>query len=272
MKDKIFNAIQNIVLVVSFILCIFVVGQKLFFKDSNIFGYRLFVIVTGSMSPELDIGDVILVKDIDPNKIEKDDLITYYGMEGNYKDKVVTHKVTNITTENNRLIFYTKGLKNVAVDPAIYEEQIYGKVTYKFIVISLLSKIIRNKIGFCLLILIPLIAIFIKESMNLKKQIKEDKKKSQEKALEELSIKELKALKKEVEIKEAEKKEKEVKPVVKKTTKKSEKKLEKIEDKEFKKIIESEQKVVKNTPKKKTTTTKQPVKKKTTTKKSSPKK
>lgn len=217
MKDKIMNIFQNIILILSFLLCIFVVGQRLVFKDSGIFGFRLFTIVTGSMSPELDIGEVILVKETNLDKLKKGNLITYRGMSGDYKDKIVTHKIVDIKEENNQKIFYTKGIKNLSEDPAVYGEQVYGKVIYKPLILSLLSKIVRNKFGFILLILIPLIAILIYEMISLRKEIKEDKDNKKE-------------IKKEYE---------EKKQVVKEI--KEEKEREKFEDKKFKEILKREE-------------------------------
>lgn len=172
---KIKNIIETAILVLSFLVCIFVVGQKLFFKDTGIFGYRMFVIVTSSMSPKLEIGDVIIVKDVDTDTINPGDMITYYGWEGDYKDKVVTHLVHEIKEKDGKRIFYTKGMKNKAIDPAVFEEQIYGKVKHRFYIISFFSKIIRSKIGYILLIFIPLIVILLFELKNLKKALKDNK-------------------------------------------------------------------------------------------------
>ncbi len=205
MKKKIINFFETILLVLSFLICIFVVGQKFIFHESGIFGYRMFVIVTSSMSPKLEIGDVILVKKEDLNKIKVKDLITYQGMEGDYKGKVVTHLVKNIKNENGQKIFYTKGLKNDIVDPAVKENQVYGKVIYKFLIISFFSKIIRSKIGYFLLILIPLIFILLSEVKNLKKSLKDSENNDiisedsgVDQSLENMSLKDLKKLKKKI--------------------------------------------------------------------------
>lgn len=171
MKKKIFNIIETLVLIFSCIICTFLLLQKFVFKENGILGYRTFVIVTSSMRPSLDVGDVILVKKIDTDKIKINDIITYEGMESDFKDKIITHKVKNIILEDSKKIFYTKGITNSAIDPAVYEEQIYGKVIYKFKILSFLSKIIRSKFGYIIFILIPLSLIFVKEMINIKKAL-----------------------------------------------------------------------------------------------------
>lgn len=171
MKKKIFNIIETLVLIFSCIICTFLLLQKFVLKENGVLGYRTFVIVTSSMKPSLEIGDVILVKEMSANKIKIGDIITYQGMESDFKDKIVTHKVKNIIEEDSKKIFYTKGITNNSVDPAVYEEQIYGKVIYKFKILSFLSKIVRSKFGYVFLILIPLSLIFVKEMINIKKAL-----------------------------------------------------------------------------------------------------
>jgi len=171
MKKKIFNIIETLVLIFSCIICTFLLLQKFVLKENGVLGYRTFVIVTSSMKPSLEIGDVILVKKMRANKIKIGDIITYQGMESDFKDKIVTHKVKNIIEEDSKKIFYTKGITNNSVDPAVYEEQIYGKVIYKFKILSFLSKIVRSKFGYVFLILIPLSLIFVKEMINIKKAL-----------------------------------------------------------------------------------------------------
>ena len=91
-------------------------------------------------------------------------------------DKIITHRVENIATENSKKIFYTKGLANDTVDPAVYEEQVYGKYVCKFFIISLLSRIVRNPIGFVLLVIIPLGVLIIYETKDVIRELKLRKK------------------------------------------------------------------------------------------------
>lgn len=175
MKNKIFNIIQNVLFILSIMICIFVLSQKFILKENGFFGYRSFVIVTNSMSPYIDIGDVILVKKVDYNEIKMGDIITYNGLQGDFKGKIVTHLVKTIEEgEDGERLFYTKGAVSNLIDPVVHEEQIIGKKIYKFVVISFLSKLIRSNIGFILLILIPLILILVTQVINIAKETKQN--------------------------------------------------------------------------------------------------
>ena len=57
----------------------------------------------------------------------------------------------------------TKGDANEAVDPVIKDDQVLGKFVYKFTLISMLTKLVRNKIGFYFLIFVPLVVVIFLE-------------------------------------------------------------------------------------------------------------
>lgn len=214
---KIINRTIEILFTIFIILfCLIVLCQRFFQKENSFLGYRVFTIVTESMKPELEVGDIILVKETQVDEIEIGDNITYQGMSDDLANKIITHQVKNVIVENEKKIFYTQGINSGTMDPAVYESQIYGVVCYKFIVLSLIYKIITNTVGFVLLIVLPLSYIFIMELKTIvveRNNAKEEelRKKEEERRLEELKRQEEKKLK------ELEKK----KDKVKTTTKKS---------------------------------------------------
>lgn len=172
MRKKVLNLIETILIVIIVLVCLVSILQSTLFQNKNIFGYRTYVIASNSMYPTLKYGDVVLVKEVDFNSIKKGDVITYYGKEGEVKDKIITHEVIDILTENETTVLKTKGKANTGIDPYVYQDQVYGKFTYRFIVISFLSKIIRDKIGFVICILVPFSILFILELIAVAKEIK----------------------------------------------------------------------------------------------------
>lgn len=178
---KIINRTIEIMFTIFIILfCMIVLCQRFFQKDNSFFGYRVFTIVTESMKPELQVGDIILVKEVPSDEIKVGDNITYQGMSEDLEGKIITHQVKNLIEENGKKIFYTQGINSSTMDPAVYEEQIYGVVEYKFVFISFIYKIITNTYGFIFLIVLPLGYIFIMEL----KTIVEEKNKAKETEIE----------------------------------------------------------------------------------------
>ena len=136
------------------------------------FGYKTYVVASDSMNPVLKKGDVIVIEDVDYDEIEIDDIITYQGLVGDVKDKVITHKVIDIFYEEDVRVLRTRGINNKIIDPNVYEEQFYGKYLCRLGLISFVNKIISDKIGFILFIVIPLGVLVILEIVNMKKEIK----------------------------------------------------------------------------------------------------
>ena len=172
MGKKALNIIETFLILLIALICIVSILQSTLFQNKNIFGYHTYVIASNSMYPVLKYGDVVLVKETDFNTINKGDIITYYGKEGEVKDKIITHEVIDILKENDTTVLKTKGRANTGVDPYVYKDQVYGEFVYRFTLLSLLSKIIRDKIGFIICILIPFSILFILEFISVTKEVK----------------------------------------------------------------------------------------------------
>ncbi len=133
-------------------------------------GYSIYTIITESMKPKYNIGDMLITKKINPQKINVRDDIVYMGQEGDFKDKIITHQVIGIKKKGTDLIFVTKGIANSIEDPEIKSSQIYGKVVYKTIILSALSKIVNNTYGFYFIIFIPFAIMIFLEILEVIKE------------------------------------------------------------------------------------------------------
>lgn len=167
-ENKIFKLVMKIIkiIMVIFILAFVVVVFLQRFSNNRIafFDYRMFTVVSGSMEPKYKINDVLIAKKVEPSTIKIGDTISYEGVRGTVKDKVITHEVVGINKDQNgKYLFSAKGLSNIVEDPIIYESQLYGKVVYKSIILSLVYHIVGTDIGFYLFIIIPLLFIIVSE-------------------------------------------------------------------------------------------------------------
>lgn len=170
---KIFTVLK----VVCVILLILLVGVLALQRFSNnevaIGGFRVFNVATGSMIPKYKVGDVLIVKETNIDKLVVGDDITYLGKEDSFANRVVTHQIIKIDETENGKVFHTKGIANDTEDPEITGDQIYGKVVYKCIFISLLTKLMNNMAAFYVVFIIPfaiLIFLRIKEFVGDRKE------------------------------------------------------------------------------------------------------
>ncbi len=93
----------------------------------GIFPIKPIAIATGSMEPELYVGDVAIIKKCNSNDVEEGDIIEYQ-MEG----YTVIHRIKSKTQKNGSFIFTTKGDNNNTEDSEpVSQEQLIGKVIFK---------------------------------------------------------------------------------------------------------------------------------------------
>jgi len=178
---KIIKKTLGIFIATIFVLFLVVVCLQRF-SDNNLsfFGYRMFTVVSGSMKPKYTIGDVLLAKETKPSKIKVKDAVSYLGKKGDFNGKVVTHEVIDIEKdENGKYLFHTKGTANLVEDPVVGEDQLYGVVVHRSILLSFVYKLILKPYGFMLLIIIPFFYIIGSEMISFLLS-KEEKRRNKE--------------------------------------------------------------------------------------------
>ncbi len=136
-----------------FILClilIFFILLNIFsMNNKSLFGFRIYRVISGSMQPALQIGDVIIVKK--SNNYSERDIITYSnGLT------TITHRI--IAINNDEVI--TKGDANEVDDKPINKEQIVGKFFFRISNFSLFSIILSKNVIYLIMIFL-LVLIFL---------------------------------------------------------------------------------------------------------------
>lgn len=115
------NILLKIISIFLIIILLYVLYSKYIVKDkvTKVFGYGFLVVLTGSMEPEIETGELVIIKET--NNYEINDIVTYET------DKLlVTHRIIDI--DDNRYI--CKGDANNEKDLKISYNQIIGEVVY----------------------------------------------------------------------------------------------------------------------------------------------
>lgn len=173
--------LKCIISLIKFVVTALVIGivaiilvQRFSNNNMSIAGYRIFTVVTESMVPKYQVGDVLLVKQMPSSEIKKGDDVTYMGKVGSFADKIVTHQVIRIErAENGTLNFITKGIANESEDPIVNETQVFGVVQAKLQIITKLNGIVNNMYGMYFFIVIPLAIIMFSEFKSFKNDDKD---------------------------------------------------------------------------------------------------
>lgn len=151
-RNKVVRTIVYLIIILILITNIILLVQKIQNpqKIPSIFGYKTFIITSGSMEPTISVGDVIIVKEVSQENIEIGDIITF--SEGEYQ---VTHKIIDILNEDGQNVYQTKGDANNTKDkePVKYEN-IEGKYIFKIGKIGTVIMKLQNPIAIAVIAII----------------------------------------------------------------------------------------------------------------------
>ena len=149
-----------------FITFIFlVIAGVIFISKINIPGtFQTYLVQSGSMSPTIKTGDLIMVKPDVSYKLG--DIITF----NNTKNQKITHRIVNIKNENDIQKIFTKGDANKVWDDGYVDQsQVVGKVNYQIPYLGKLVFFSKTLPGLIVLIFIPTILIIIGEFKKIAK-------------------------------------------------------------------------------------------------------
>ena len=144
----IINVTISMILTTLVLFILFIFLNKAITKDDAISfnGYYVFFVSSGSMKPELQIGDVIVVKK-EP-KYEVGDIVTY-KLDKAY----ITHRI--IDFDGNMVIL--KGDANSAIDDPVNIRDIQGKFQKKLVLFKYLYALSQNKLFIITLVFVIII-------------------------------------------------------------------------------------------------------------------
>ena len=120
-------------------------------KTPSFFGIKTYIIVSGSMQPELDIKDIVVVKEVTEDELKKGDIISFRAGQ-----TVITHRIIDIVNEDGITKYKTKGDANNSEDNnKITINQIEGKVITSVSFLGNIVLMLQDKV-----IIISIVLIF----------------------------------------------------------------------------------------------------------------
>ena len=162
---KIWDAVTTVLVIVVVVFAVFLMGSRLV-------GLQVFNVVSGSMEPSYSKGDLIYVKEIDPDAVKVGDPITFVLNE----DLVVaTHRVVAIDGENR--LFTTKGDANKTEDAApVHFNNLIGVPVFAIPLLGYVSAYIQSSPGMYVALgvgVVLLAAVFLPDLLTKKSKPEE---------------------------------------------------------------------------------------------------
>ena len=158
--------VKDVIIVAIGVLIIWM-GLRVVFGTENPF----YVVSSGSMVPELQVFDVLVVQGNDPfETVEVGDVIVFNRPQG--QDRVIVHRVAAITSEDP-FTLRTKGDANPnsipGTDFPITEEEFIGKVAYVIPQVGVVTRVLTPPINY-IIIAIIISAMIGKSLLKTKKE------------------------------------------------------------------------------------------------------
>ncbi|MBR2043702.1 MAG: signal peptidase I [Clostridia bacterium] len=149
------SAVKKIWNILSTALVVLIVFCAVFLMGSRLLGFKCFTVISGSMQPKYMVGDLIYVKEVDPNTIEAGDDITFILNENLV---VATHRVVRVDAENQH--FYTKGIANDVEDSKpVHFKNVIGVPRFSVPKLGYVADFVQNPPGMYITIAIGIILI-----------------------------------------------------------------------------------------------------------------
>lgn len=152
MAKNILKSINFIIIFIAIVLVFLLVGVQLF-------GIKVYIVLSGSMEPTYKVGSIIYVREIEANDLKINDVISFKLSE----DIVATHRIVDIVEdEKGTKKFTTKGDANETVDKQpVKEIDVIGKPIFSIPYLGYISSMLNTKQGKIIIIEIGITLLIV---------------------------------------------------------------------------------------------------------------
>ncbi len=136
--------------------------------------YNAYVVLTGSMVPEIMPKDVVITKKREAKDLEVGDIITFLSSDVRLSNIIVTHRIKAkyFDSTTGKYTFQTKGDANNTADFTLAEDtNIIGEVIFKIPKLGYVQTLLATKGGLIIIVLIPCLAVLSYDIVKLIRNI-----------------------------------------------------------------------------------------------------
>lgn len=141
----------------------------------SIGGYLPMIVLTDSMYPTIESGDLIICHTEDPDNIKEGDIIAFFDPAGNGQT-VVTHTVTEVTEQDGDVAYRTKGDANNVEDQMLVPgDNLVGVYQKRIPGAGNIAMFMQTTTGLIVCVVLPLILLIGYDVIRRKKYEKSRK-------------------------------------------------------------------------------------------------
>lgn len=159
---KVFKYIIYSILIIVLLINFTIIIKSKTSKDKvpSVFGYKPFIVLSGSMQPNIKIGDLVFVKNSKVEDLNVNDIVAFKTSD----NTVTTHRIIDIdTTTKGERCFITKGdSNNVKDEELVCKNNLEGKMVKRIPKLGKFINFIQQPLGFLIMMMtIFIICLFI---------------------------------------------------------------------------------------------------------------
>lgn len=169
-KEKI-TLTHKIMTIIGSILCvilvpILIINCTLIFKSftnkdevPSIGGTFPLIVLTDSMYPEIESGDLIICHQENPENIEEKDIIAFFDPAGN-GTSIVTHRVVELVEEDGEIKWRTKGDANNTEDKLLVsQDDLVGVYQTRIPAVGNVAIFMQSSTGLIVCVVLPILIL-----------------------------------------------------------------------------------------------------------------
>ena len=138
-------------------------------NDRDLFGYKAYIVNSDSMAAtDFSAGDLIFVKEVDPNTLQEGDIITFVSQNSESFGETVTHKIRKLTRDaNGNPGFITYGTTTDVNDATVVTfPYILGQYQSHLPHVGTFFQFLKTPQGYIVCIFIPFMLLILYQGVN----------------------------------------------------------------------------------------------------------
>lgn len=166
---KILSSAVFVILVLIIAVLILYIVRVNFLADNDRLGevkINIYTILTQSMYPTIEAGDVVVTYKENNNKYNSGDVITFISQ--NNAGLTITHRVEEVKVVNNQYSYITKGDNNNTRDREVINgNSVIGRVIFKIPKAGYIQQFLVSKTGWIVAVILPALGIIIYDILKI---------------------------------------------------------------------------------------------------------
>lgn len=155
------GTVMCIILIPILLINITLIAKSFINEDEvpSIGGVLPLIVLTDSMHPEIESGDLIICNTAEPEEIKVNDVISFFDPAGN-GTSIVTHRAVEIVEKDGRIFFRTRGDNNNTEDKELVPaENLVGIYKMRIAGAGHVAMFMQSTAGLIICVVLPIILL-----------------------------------------------------------------------------------------------------------------